>query len=403
LTSDRSLPISFAEFVALMAMLISLVAVSIDAMLPALPAIGRDLGVHRANDNQLVISLLFLGMSAGQLIYGPLSDRIGRKPAIYIGLTLFALGCLLSIAAASFPLMLAGRTLQGLGVAAPRIVTMALVRDQVGGRAMARVMSFVMSVFILVPVVAPLMGQMIVNAAGWRAIFGAYLVHALVAATWFGLRQPETLPPPLRRPISPARLLAALREIAANRRAGGYTLVTGLIAGAFFGYLNSAQQIFQEQYRLGQRFPYYFALLAIAFGAATLFNGWMVVRFGMRRLVRAALRSQVALALVFGAAALLRSGHPPLWSLMGYLLATFFAVGILFGNLNAMAMQPLGHIAGTGASVVGSLSTFSAMILGALIGQAYNGTVIPLAAGFLLLGAAAAGVMGWVERGAGAV
>jgi DHA1 family bicyclomycin/chloramphenicol resistance-like MFS transporter len=390
--------IGFGEFVALMAMMISLVAFSIDAMLPALPEIGRELGVRRENDNQLVISLLFLGLAAGQMIHGPLSDSIGRKPAIYFGLGLFILGCLLSLLATSFPVMLVGRALQGFGVAAPRIVTMALVRDRVGGRAMARVMSFVMTVFILVPVVAPLVGQFVMTVAGWRAIFGAYLVHALVVAAWFALRQPETLPSRQRLPFSPARLILTLREIAANRRACGYTMVTGLVSGAFIGYLISAQQIFQVQYGLGRRFPLYFAALALTFGGATLVNGWMVMRLGMRRLARGALWTVVGLSLLFGALALRWSGHPPLWSLMAYLLLAFFCVGILFGNMNALAMQTLGHIAGVGAAVVGSLSTLIALLLGTLIGQAYNGTILPLVAGFALLGAAALGVMVWVER-----
>ncbi len=401
MNSDRNRAIGFGEFVALMAMMISLVALSIDAMLPALPEIGRELGVRRENDNQLVISLLFLGMAAGQMIFGPLSDSVGRKPAIYLGLGLFILGCLLSLLAASFPVMLFGRALQGFGVAAPRIVTMALVRDQVGGRAMARVMSFVMSVFILVPVVAPLLGQLILAVAGWRAIFGAYLVHALLAAAWLALRQPETLPPQLRLPFSPSRLILTLREIAASRRACGYTTVAGLVSGAFVGYLNSAQQLFQVQYSLGRRFPLYFAVLALAFGGATLVNGWLVMRLGMRRLTRTALATLGGLSLLFCALALWWAGQPPLWILMLYLLMAFFCVGILFGNMNALAMQPLGHIAGVGAAVVGSLSTFVALLLGTLIGQAYNGTILPLVAGFALLSIAAMGVMKWVEHGDG--
>ncbi len=380
-----------------MAMMISLVALSIDALLPALAEIGQELGVQRANDNQLVISLLFLGMAVGQLVYGPVSDSTGRKPAIYAGFGLFIIGCLLCLFATSFPVLLAGRVMQGAGAAGPRIVTVALVRDRYEGRAMAQVMSFVMAVFILVPVIAPALGQGILIIAHWRAIFGAYLGLALIASTWFVLRQPETLAPNRRIPFSLKRIVRAIREIFANRIALGYTIATGLIFGAFLGYLNSAQQMFQVQYGLGRQFPLYFAMLALSLGSASFLNARLVMRYGMRSLSFHSLLAIGGLSTIFWVIAYALAGHPPLWALMLYFLISFFFIGILFGNLNALAMEPLGHIAGVGAAVVGALSTLISLLLGTVVGQSFDGTILPLVGGFAILSAASIVVMRWAE------
>jgi len=387
------------EFVTLMALLISLVALSIDAMLPALPEIGRDLGVERSNDNQLIISVLFLGLAAGQMIYGPLSDSTGRKPAIYLGLVLFIAGCLLSIFATSFSAMLAGRFLQGIGAGGPRIVIVALVRDCYEGRAMARIMSFVMAVFILVPALAPALGQAILLVAHWRAIFVSFLVLAVIAFAWFALRQPETLTPDRRKPFSPRRIGLAVVETCTNRIAFGYTIAAGLIFGAFIGYLASAQQIFQELYGLGRLFPVYFAVLALSIGSASYLNARLVMRFGMRFLSDRALLVLCGSSVASFVAAAALSGQPPLWALMTYLMIAFFCIGILFGNFNSLAMQSMGHIAGVAAAVVGSITTFISLALGTAIGQSYNATVLPLVGGFALLGLGALGVMRWAEAG----
>lgn len=387
----------FGEFIALMALMMSLVAMSTDTMLPALSDIGADLGVQRANANQLVVTILFLGLAVGQLFYGPLSDSIGRKPAITLGYAIFAAGAVLSIFAFSFPMMLAGRLLQGLGMAAPRSVSMALIRDRFDGRAMARVMSFISMIFILVPIVAPSVGQAILLVADWRAIFVVLLGLSWVSLAWFWLRQPETLPVTRRVPLSAARLGRGLREVLRSHITLGYTLMAGLIAGAFQGYLSSAQQVFQFQYELGTLFPLIFAVNAAAIGLASFTNGRLVMRYGMRALSRLALYTMVALSIAFAGIAWLTAGQPPLWLLMAFLLPTFFCVGILFGNVNALAMEPLGHIAGLGAAVVGSLSTLLATPLGLAVGQAYNGTVIPLVLGFAVLGLGALALMRWAE------
>jgi DHA1 family bicyclomycin/chloramphenicol resistance-like MFS transporter len=378
-------PLPFGEFVALMACMTALVALSIDAMLPALATIAQELGAQRANDSQLVISLIFLGLSVGQIFYGPLSDSVGRKPAIYLGIVIYIIGCLLALFATTFSVLLVGRFLQGVGTAGPRSVAIALVRDQYAGRAMARVMSFVMTVFILVPIIAPLLGQGILLVAHWRAIFALYLVLAVLVGGWFALRQPETLSHERRIRFQVGQILGAFREVFVNRVALGYTVMAGLASGGFVGYLNSAPQIFQTQYALGAQFPLYFAVLALALGGASFVNAQLVMRFGMRALSRWSLVTLGALSLLYLLLAWRFAGHPPLWSLMAYLLLSFFAVGILFGNLNARAMEPLGHIAGVGAAVVGSLSTLLSAILGGLIGQSYNGTVLPLVGGFALL------------------
>jgi len=397
-TSSRS-PIGLGEFVALMATLTALVAVSIDMVLPALPAIGATLGVERANDNQLIVSLLFLGFGLGQLFYGPLSDATGRKPAAYVGLALFTLGCMLALLARTFPLMLVGRFLQGVGVAGPRTITLALVRDRFEGRAMARVMSLIMGVFILVPIVAPAIGQAILGVFGWRAIFGVYLAMGLIASIWFAVRQEETLPPARRMPFSLARMAGATREVVTNRKSIGYTIASGYVFGAFLGYLTSAQQILQEQYALGTQFPLYFAMLAVAIGGASFVNAGLVVRYGMRALSNWSLRGICIVSVLFTAIASTGSGHPPLWMLMTYLMVVFFGIGLLFGNLNALAMQPLGHIAGTGAAVVGATSMLISLVLGTWIGQSYNGTVLPLVAGFAVLSACSIIAAWWAESG----
>ncbi|HPQ96032.1 MAG TPA: MFS transporter [Thiolinea sp.] len=236
---QRPMP-GLTEFIVIIALLSSFVALSIDAMLPALPEIGQALGVTDENQPQLILSVLFLGMALGQLVIGPLSDSMGRKPLIYIGLTIFIIGCILSWQAENFTTMLVGRFLQGLGAASPRTITMALVRDCYSGRSMARIMSFSMLVFIMVPALAPGIGQVIIHLAGWRSIFLVFILLGILVVAWFGLRIPETLPPEKRTPLRLKRQLAAIRQVLTHRYTMGYTFSTGMIFGAFLGYLNSA-------------------------------------------------------------------------------------------------------------------------------------------------------------------
>jgi MFS transporter, DHA1 family, multidrug resistance protein len=398
-SSDQIHRLGFGEFVALMALVSSLAALSTDAMLPAFPAIVTDLGIDRQNDVQFVISVLFLGMAVGQVLFGPISDSCGRKPAVYAGYIVYMAGCLLSMFSANLTMMLIGRFLQGFGIAGPRSVSMALIRDLHGGSEMARIMSFIMSVFILVPIVAPALGQGILLVADWRAIFGSFLLLSVISVIWFGIRQPETLLPARRMPYSLGRILSAAWEVMHTRSALGFTIAAGLASGGFFGYLSSSQQIFQDTYLVGDRFSLFFGILASAIGLATFTNGKMVVKFGMRSMSTWALRTQVVLSTAFFVLASLQEGVPAFWSFMVYMMITFFCLGILFGNLNALAMEPLGHIAGVGAAVVASLSLTISALLGAWIGQSYNGTVLPLVAGFGLLGLLSLGVMRWAAGG----
>lgn len=394
---SRPIP-GLAEFIALVALLSSLIAFATDAMLPVLPDIGRDLGVSHENDAQLIISVLFAGLALGQFIMGPLSDSIGRKPLMYAGLGLLGVGCVLSMFSNDFNTMLFGRFLQGLGAAAPRILTMALVRDCYRGREMARIMSLSMIIFIMVPMVAPAIGQGIAWMAGWRAIFGAFLLIALFGGLWFGLRMPETLLPEDRTRLSMKEQMKAIKTVMSHRQTLGYTIMVGFIFGAFLGYLNSVQQIMQVQYGLGDQFPLYFAALAGSIGISSYLNSRLVIKYGMTYLSKLAIWLVILCSALFIVVAWLSNGHPNLWLLMAYIAIIFLGIGILFGNLNALAMEPMEKHAGLGASVVGSLSTLMSIPLGIMIGQNYNGTVIPLVSGFLILGLAGYITMRWTEH-----
>ncbi|MEM7121929.1 MAG: multidrug effflux MFS transporter [Pseudomonadota bacterium] len=386
------------EFIVLIALMISIVAMAIDAMLPALGQIGEDMGVAGGNRQQLVVTFLFLGLAFSQIVFGPLSDSFGRKPVIYAGFIIFMIGCVMSIVATSFWVMLAGRLLQGIGAAGPRIVTLALVRDRFGGREMAQLMSLVMTVFILIPVFAPIVGQGIMMVTHWRGIFVMFLVLAAIAFVWFWVRQPETLAPEKRSKLSAGRIARAFRETLTNRTALGYTVTAGLIFGAFIGYLVSAQQIFQVTFGVGEAFPLYFAVSAGALGFASITNARLVMRFGMRPLTGVALAAASLLSIVFLVVVVLAGNHPSLWATMVYIVVTFFFVGFVFGNFNALAMEPLGHIAGSASSVIGSVTLLISLALGTLIGQLYDGTVLPLVAGFAVLATVSFAVMMWVER-----
>ncbi|MDD9742204.1 MAG: multidrug effflux MFS transporter [Marinovum algicola] len=390
---------AFAEYIALVALLISIGALGTDIMLPALEAISADLGAPKLTDGHYIVSAFFLGMAGGQLIVGPLADSFGRKPVIYAGYGVFVLGCLVSAFTESWAIMLAGRVLQGFGAAAPRIVTVAMVRDEYEGRAMARIMSIVMAAFIIVPVVAPALGQGLILLGGWRSTFAGLVVLALAVVGWFALRQRETLAPEDKRAFRLGDIAAGLREILRTRVALGYTLTAGLMYGMFVGYLGAAQQIFQGVFGVGELFAAYFALASTALGAAAIVNASLVMRLGMRRLTGLALVALTGLSFGFWALLPLYGGQPPMLLFILWQLSVFFCVGITFGNLNALALEPLGHMAGLGAAFVGSLATFLSLPLAAAISARINGTVTPLIAGFAVLGLAACCVMYWTNRG----
>ncbi len=389
--------LSATEFIPLIAAMTAIGAMSIDAMLPALGQIGRDLHVAHANDPQLVISSIFGGMIFGGLLGGPLSDSFGRKSALFFGFALYILGSLLAATATSFPMLLAGRVLQGFGASIPATVSIALVRDLYVGDAMGRIMSFSMSVFILVPILAPMGGQAVMLFGGWRLIFAAYVAIALMVSLWIGIRQPETLPPDRRQPFAAGRIFSAAREVVGNRPAMGFSMAAGILFGAFLGYLSSSQQMFQDGYGVGTSFPFYFASLAASVGLAMIVNGSLVMRFGMRRLTNLAFIGIAGLAWLFLPYVLANGGKPPLWAMMAYLALTFFCFGAVLGNLNALSMQALGHVAGVASAIIGSMRMAISMPLGLIIGRAFDGTVLPIVAGFAVLGAVALGATLWAE------
>lgn len=390
-------PLSLPEFVTLLAMMISILAMSIDAILPAFDSISRDFQLTNPNDAQLVLSAMFFGFAVGQIAAGPLSDCYGRKPIIYIGYVIFIAGCLLSIFATDFTVLLIGRVLQGLGAAAPRIVSIALVRDGYEGRAMARIMSIVMAIFILVPAIAPAIGQGIIAITDWRNIFTLLLCMAVIAFVWFGVRQPETLAIEQRRKFSFANIAGGIVETLGYRSVAGYTIASGIIFGAFLGYLNSAQQVFQIVYKSGDWFAVYFGAAALAIGVASIFNSKVVIRLGMRFMTWRALIGLTTSSIIFCIIVLWTNGIPDFWIFMTWIMITFFCCGILFGNFNALAMEPIGHMAGLGAAVVGSLSTFISLPLGWAIGNYFDNTVTPLVFGFAILSFIALLVVKWAE------
>mgnify|MGYP001547575298 CR=1 FL=1 len=388
----------YGEFVTLMAVIISITALAIDMMLPALPDIGTDLGLGHPNDAQLVISSLLFGFGMGQVIFGPLSDCFGRRPIIFIGFLIFILGCLMSFVSNRFEIMLAGRFIQGIGAAGPRTAIVALIRDRFGGRAMARIMSVIMAIFIFVPAIAPALGQVVLIVAGWRTIFMVLMIQGGIALTWFALRQPETLLPKDRLEFSLTRISKGLVEVATNRVSLGYTLASGFISGALIGYLNSAQQVFQEVHGLGREFPVYMAFLALSVGGASFVNSRIVMRLGMRRLSWWAIGLFITLMSLYLSVTLVYGGHSPLWWMMGCLSLSFFCMGILFGNQNSIAMEPLAHIAGVGAAVIGCLSSLICSLLGMVVGRCYDGSTIPMAWGFVILGILTAAAMYWADH-----
>lgn len=384
-------PVSRLEFVTLLALMTSIVAMSTDIMLPALGAIGQDLSAPDANSAQLLISALFVGLAIGQLLAGPLSDALGRRTVLFLGYGIFLAGTWLALTTNDFTTMLLGRVLQGLGAAGPRIITMAVIRDCFSGRSMAQVMSVIMAVFILVPAVAPAIGQGIFLAWGWRAIFAFLALVALITFAWYALRQPETLAQADRRPFRPSQIWLGVKEALSHRVTLGATLATGFLFAPFIGYLSSAQQVFQVTYGTGAFFPLWFASAALCFGAASAVNARLVMRLGMRALTHWAMLALAAGSCLFLVVVFFTGGRPPFWGFGLWLAPVLFCVGIAFGNLNALAMEPLGHMAGLAAALIGSISTFIAVPLGWAIGQGFDGGI-----GALVIGFAGCGAMAYI-------
>lgn len=391
---QRRLPLP--EFIAMLAFLFATIAFSIDAMLPALPEIAAELTPQNVNRAQLILTAFVAGMGLGTLFAGPISDAIGRKPAMTLGFGIYIGATIAALMAQSLEMLLLARFVQGLGASGPRIVGLALVRDLYQGREMARITSFVMMVFILIPAVAPALGAGFIWMAGWHGVFLAFLLFALIGAGWLNLRQAETLPSERRRPLRAGTLAAAAREVLSDRQVMFCTLILTLGFGQMFGLLSSAQQLFGEAYGKGASFPAWFALMALLSGSGTILNAVFVVRFGMRRIAKWAYAMQTCvsgamLVLLMGDLLLEPLKFPAffLWA-----VSVFFMAGVTFGNLNALALQRMGHIAGMTASIVSAISTLAAVLIAAPVGLLYDGTALPVVVATL----ACSGLALWLMR-----
>lgn len=368
-----------------MACLMSIVALSIDTILPALNPIGLSIGTVNQNENQLLITMIFLGLGLGQLIFGPISDSFGRKPVVYIGFAVFMLASFLCIAAPNIEIMVLGRILQGIGLSASRSISIAMIRDRFEGDYMAKIMSFVVTIFILVPIIAPTLGKFLLDNYGWESIFYSQLLFGIVVLCWFWKRQPETLPPAYKKKFSMAIFINGSKEFIKYRSAVIFTLISGLATGSFMVFLSTSQHIFEVQYGLVDQFPYIFGALAFSVGVATFTNGTLVVRFGMKKLVTIfsivfSLTSLLYISIFYG------ETNPSISILILFLALQFFSVGFLFGNVRSLAMQPLGHIAGIGAAINGFISTIMAVPIATFIGSFVENTALPLFIGFAACG-----------------
>jgi DHA1 family bicyclomycin/chloramphenicol resistance-like MFS transporter len=387
----------FPEFVCLIAFLMALNALAIDSMLPALPMIGEALDVVRENDRQWIVTAYLLGFGLAQVVYGPLADRYGRKPVLMVGVGLYTLFGALAAFAPTFETLILARVGAGIGAASLRVLAVSIVRDRYAGRTMARVMSLSFLVFLGVPIIAPSLGAAILHFAPWPWIFGVLALAGAAVMTWAALRLPETLKPEDRLPIRPSRIVAAFREALTERQSLGYTLAMTAITGALFGFLNSSQQIFDHVFHAADLFPLVFAGVAGGIAVASLLNAAFVERFGSRIISHAALIGFTAVSAVH--ALVSATGHETIWT-FGLLQAlTMFCFGFIAGNFGTMAMERMGHIAGTASSAQGFISTTLGSLAGFAIGQQFAGTATPMTAGFTAMGLIALAFVLFAERG----
>ncbi len=391
---SRLSPMSKGEFIALVAMMFATIAFSIDAMLPAMPEIGKALSPDDLNKAQLVLTTFVLGMGLGTFFTGPLSDAFGRKPVILMGAVLYILGATIGFLSQSLELLLASRILMGLGAAGPRVVAMAVVRDLFKGREMAKVISIAMMIFTLVPAIAPFLGSLIIAAAGWRSVFLAFILFSLVVVLWAGRRLPETLPQHEQRAFRVPLLLEAAKQMFAHPTVRLSILVQSLCMGILFTMLTMVQQVYDVVFDAGDTFPYWFGFVALMSGSASLLNAAVVERIGMRRMITVSLAAQILCSLIV--LILVQSSlstHFLFYVFVAWQTTVFFMVGTTLGNLNALAMEPMGHIAGMAASVIGSISTVIAVCIAIPVGQLFDGSLVPLATGLFLMASLGFGLM----------
>lgn len=374
----------FTEFVAMVASLMAMTALAIDAMLPALPAIGQDLNVIEDNDRQLVIGVMLLGFGIAQIVHGPLSDRFGRRPLLVGGLGLYALSSVVAAFAQSYELLLAARFFQGVAVAATRVLAVSIVRDLYVGRKMAQVMSFAMMVFMAVPVLAPLLGEIIISIANWRWIFWMFAAIGISVGLWIGWRLPETLHAEDRIPLTVERVGHGWKQTLTNRKSLGYMLASALLSGALFGFINSIQQVIYDTFGRPEMLVPAFAVIAGAMSAASLLNSRIVLRLGTRLVSHSALIAFIVLAAAATFTAYAETES--LWLFLVLLSLNMGSFGLCGANFSAMAMEDMGAIAGTASSVQGAVGVLLGAIIGGTIGQLYDGTTLPLSLGFLICG-----------------
>lgn len=385
------------EFIALAAAMMALNALAIDIMLPALQQIGGHLGIADENARQFVITAYVAGFGVTQLIFGPLSDRFGRRTPLLIGMAIYVIAAFACAFAPTFGILLALRFIQGLGAAATRVIAVSIVRDTFGGRAMAEVMSLIFMVFMVIPVIAPGAGQVLLLAFDWPAIFVFMGIIGFVFTFWTWARLPETLKDEYRRPLRASVILDGFRIVATNRMSVCYTIAMTVIFGALFGFINSAQQVYIGIYDVGTMFPVYFAVVAGLMAFSSFANSRLVGRFGMRKMAHGALMGFILLT---GAAFVLAMMGPvPLWAFTGLFALAMMTFSWIGANFNSLAMEPLGHVAGTASSVQGFFQTVGGGLVGAAIGQAFNGTIVPLAAGYFFSGLLALVMVVIAEKG----
>ena len=385
------------EFVAMMASLMSVVALAIDALLPALDIIGVSIQTKNATDNQLLITMIFLGLGFGPLLFGPISDSLGRKPMVFVGFGVFVIASIICVFAESLEMMIFGRILQGIGLSAPRTISIAIIRDSYSGDRMAKIMSFVVVVFLLVPIIAPALGKFVLDHFNWQAIFYTQIGFCFFIAFWFWKRQPETLMEENRVKFTKSLFIDGFKELMKYPTTIGYTVISGFVTGSFMVYLSSSQQVFQDQYFLKEEFPYIFAGLAIAMGSAIFLNGIIVMKLGMKKIIHYAMVGFMLVSLVY-IMTFAQTQNPSIEILLLFFALQFFAIGFLFGNLRAMAMQPVGHIAGIASAITGLISTLMAVPISIFIGRYVSDTVLPLFIGFLVCSACSILILIYLDK-----
>jgi len=378
------LSISKVEFILMMAFLMSMAALPTDAILPALPDIAKDVIFYKANDIQYIISSFMMGVTLGQLLYGPMSDSFGRKISVYVGLFLFIISCIGSIFSDNCYEMIFFRFLQGFGVVSARVLVVTIVRDILKGKEMANLMSIVVSVFIFIPAVAPALGQVILEFFSWHHIFTFFIAFTLVGAVWLHFRLPETLKEEDKREFSLKSIKEAFFIVMTNKIVVIYIIIGGLSFGAFMGYLISAQVIFHEYFEVGEMFAVYFSVGAASIGISSLANSKVVHHFPLLKVAKVASLISFVASVIFMTVFYHTMMDVPLYAFVAYISFVMFCAGFVFGNVNALAMEPLGKVAGMASSVIGMFSNLIAVLIGAVIGQLYNGTLTPVILGYLL-------------------